>query len=175
MKPVTPRTTKIPLTQGKFAIVDEADFARVAEYQWYAHREGRTFYAYANIRRSDGSRTIIKMHRLLHPEWTEVDHCDGNGANNTQVNMRRATHSENLRNSRKQQGTSSSFKGVYLDKRRSKWHARITLSGGRHADLGHHASEEEAARAYDKAAVELFGESACLNFPPDGKRGCRGA
>lgn len=45
------------------------------------------------------------------------------------------------------------------------WRAQIKV-GGRNHWLGSFADEEDAARAYDLAAEEAFGEYAWLNFPP---------
>jgi hypothetical protein len=60
--------------------------------------------------------------------------------------------------------TSSQFKGVSWHKRGGKWMAMITRDG-KVRYLGLHAREEDAARAYDCAARDLFGEHARLNFP----------
>ena len=59
----------------------------------------------------------------------------------------------------------SKFKGVFLDTRRNKWRAHINLNGKKQW-LGRYDSEEEAARAHDAKAIELFGIFADLNFRP---------
>ncbi len=95
-----------------------------------------------------------------------VDHIDGNKANNCRFNLRNCTRQENQRNRGKATGASSRFKGVYFDKKVRKWCAAITL-GRRNVWLGYYTDEMEAARAYDRKAVELFGEFARLNFPEE--------
>jgi hypothetical protein len=60
--------------------------------------------------------------------------------------------------------TSSKFKGVRLEKRAGKWRAQIKINK-KYIYLGLFSDEEEAARAYDLKAQELFGEYAALNFP----------
>ncbi|MEN6337259.1 MAG: AP2 domain-containing protein [Phycisphaerales bacterium] len=62
--------------------------------------------------------------------------------------------------------TGSRFKGVWFEKRVGKWRATIHIKG-KSIWIGHFATEEEAARAYDRRAVELFGEFARLNFPEE--------
>jgi len=146
----------IPLTRGLFAIVDEADYGRVAPHRWVAHRNGiGAFYA----RRPKGAL----LHRfILDPERGRlVDHIDGNGLDCRRRNMRVCSPAENSRNRKKPRSTKSRFKGV--SPLGGRFQARIWINGkGRH--LGTFADEIEAARAYDTAAKQFFGAFARLNF-----------
>lgn len=92
-----------------------------------------------------------------------VDHRDHEGLNNTRTNLRLATRSQNSCNNKKTRGRSSKYKGVSRDKR-GYWRAKIHFKG-KHIFLGYFDNEIDAARAYDKAAKELHGEFAVLNFP----------
>ncbi len=107
------------------------------------------------------------MYRLIMnaPKGMVVDHYDGNGLNNCRANLRICTRQQNAYNSRRSGGTSQ-FKGVHFEKATGKWRATITLKG-EHFDLGLYDDEVEAARAYDRKAIELFGEFAYLNFPEE--------
>lgn len=152
----------IPLTQGKFAIVDAADYERVSRHKWHVSRHGGRLYAYRKAR----GRTI-PMHRFIMnpPKGMVVDHIDGNGLNNRRCNLRICTQRQNVYNSRPS-GAGSSYKGVRWDKERRRWMAAI-YDGTRRIHLGRFDDEAEAARAYDRKAFELFGEYAYLNFPAE--------
>ena len=97
------------------------------------------------------------------PKGTLVDHIDRNSLNNRRGNLRLCTPSQNILNTRGKKGTSK-YKGVWWNTKKNKWLAMIT-SKGRHFHLGFFDEEIEAAKAYDRKAVELFGEFAYLNFP----------
>lgn len=169
----------IPLTSGKFAIVDDSDYERVAAFRWhYVPREGIASpdggYAQCRYKNEDGQKRTIYMHRFIlnAPADMDVDHRDGYTLTNTRGNLRLATSTQNMQNQAKTRVTcTSKYKGValYLMKgRRTKgqprWRAYINVNGKR-IDLGYHSSELDAARAYDQAAILHFGEFARLNFP----------
>lgn len=88
---------KIPLTQGKFALVDDADYEWLSKWKWHAHkdRNGKLWYA----ERSDRNRTprIVKMHReiLRTRKSLVVDHRNCNGLDNRRINIHNCTVKEN--------------------------------------------------------------------------------
>lgn len=111
--------------------------------------------------------TTLFLHRtILNPSKEKViDHIDHNGLNNRRSNLRICTQTQNVANQRKGKG-SSNFKGVYWNKREQKWRAGIGYKG-KDFHLGYFKDELEAAKAYDKAAKDLWGEFAKLNFEND--------
>lgn len=160
-------TREIPLTQGFVALVDAADYDAVMASKWCAVRDRiGAAYAVRNVLRLDGARTMQKLHTFL-TGWPYVDHINGNGLDNRRSNLRPATHVENMQNMKIRSGNRSGFKGV--SRALGKWRARIRLDG-RQRHLGCFTTREAAARAYDTAAREHFGEFACVNFPNDGER-----
>lgn len=92
-----------------------------------------------------------------------IDHINGDTLDNRKSNLRVADSSGNKANSKKQVGTSSIYKGVSFAKRSKLWYASIKFDG-RSRNLGYFKDEIEAAKAYDRAARELFGEFAKPNF-----------
>jgi hypothetical protein len=148
------------------AVLDTKDYEKVRKFRWYAAKFKHSFYAQTNVK-SQGRWTTVQMHRFIRG-GKEVDHWDRDGLNNRQRNLRTATRTQNQANSVKRQGPySSAFKGVYLKKDRNKFAAAITCNGHRE-HLGYFSSEREAARAYDEAAIRVFGQYARLNLVTEG-------
>jgi hypothetical protein len=160
---------EIPLTRGLVALVDDEDYKLVSSFKWSASKHGRNWYAIASVN-SCGKRETFSMHRFL-CGWPEgVDHRDGNGLNNQRHNLRPAGQRQNQRNRLKTASASTSqYKGVSWKKKPKRWLARISVYG-EIKWLGRFKDEIAAARAYDAAARELFGEFAALNFPLPGER-----
>jgi hypothetical protein len=150
----------IPLGDGRYAYVDAADYEWLRQWTWHAYPDG---YA---ARNENGKKILMHRQIMQPPKGMVVDHIDANRANNCRFNLRVCTRQENMHNKRKHSGSSSQFKGVGYLKRRRKWYARIWCMGER-IWLGYFTDEAEAARAYDRKAVELFGEYARLNFPEE--------
>ncbi len=156
-------TKQIPLTQGKFAIVDSEDFKRLNQWKWYfnagyALRGQRNFGCKGNC-------VKIYMHRLIAetPEGMQTDHINGDRLDNRKCNLRAATISQNIMNQKPQIGCSSKFKGVFWNNRINKWQCQIK-SNKKYKYIGVFDSEDNAAKAYNNAAMELHGEFARLNI-----------
>ncbi len=158
-----PGTRRIPVTPGRFAIVDAADYDKLSKYKWWTLCHHNTAYA---VTLHKGK--YLYMHRLVMdaPTGLVVDHIDHNGLNNTRKNLRLCTAKQNLYNRRPQKGGTSKYKGVSWKAQNRKFCVKIAYEGKQY-HLGCFTDEKEAARAYDKKANELFGEFAYLNFPAD--------
>lgn len=162
---------QIPLTKGQYAVVDDEDYAWLSAFNWHTLPTGagsnRPVAATGYIK--DGTNTRRLMHRMIlehrgtQLEGLDVDHINGNTLDNRRHNLRACTHTQNMQNKRKMKATSSRYKGV--SRRKSgRWRAYIRIDG-RLIHLGQWDSELEAARMYDAAARQRFGQYARLNFP----------
>lgn len=157
---------RIPLTRGKFAFVDDEDYARVSRFNWQATPNKDRWYA---IKKSPPRQ----MHRLLMraPRYREVDHVNGDGLDNRRsTNLRFATRSQQTANSRvrwRVRRKTSRYKGVckVRDRGRLFWRVCAKLNGKHHVRVlsCRLHSEREAARLYNEMARRLFGVFARLN------------
>lgn len=161
----------IELTRGYYTTVDDEDYEYLNQFKWRVRlckHDHRKIYA---IRTSKS----IGMHRVImnitDPK-IQVDHKDGNGLNNQKYNLRVATNQQNIFSSRKSnKKTSSIYKGVSYEKDREKWSSKIKLNY-KSKSLGRFDNEIDAAKAYDVAARNYFGEFAKLNFPHNQENSC---
>jgi hypothetical protein len=157
----------IHLTQGKSAVVDAADYERLSRWQWFAHFDKKINKWYAmRSQRIDGNLSYVYMHREIMGAAAseEVDHANGDGLDNRRsVNLRIATHRQNLANRGPQRNNTSGYKGVTWNKQLRRWCAQIHIAG-KHLHLGVFDIAEDGARAYDTAAREHFGEFAYQNL-----------
>jgi len=152
----------IPLTQGKYALVDEGDADWIVYFgKWHAARHGRTWYA---RRRDQGSKRLVSMHALIAGD--HADHANRNGLDNRRVNLREATSSQNNANKGPASNNTSGYKGITWNRGARRWKAQIGIDGQRRY-LGMFDDPAEAARTYNRAALEIFGEFAWLNPIPD--------
>lgn len=159
-------TVSIPLTQGKVALIDAEDAPRISAHKWYALRcRNGAYYAVTKMWGADGKRKVIGMHRVIMdaPSHLDVDHRSRDTLDNRRSNLRLATPSQNKANGLPYRNNHSGFKGVY-PQGSGRWQAQVRYHGILHY-CGSYDTREEAARAYDARARELFGAFACPNFP----------
>jgi len=150
---------QIPLGGGYYTYVDATDYEWLSRWKWHLQN------GYA-VRREKNK--LVFMHReiMQPPPGMVVDHKSHNKLDNTRDSLLVCTQQENCFNRSKRNGSCSRFHGVTYSKSMHKWVARITFQG-RRFHLGGFVKEGEAARAYDRAAVELLGEFARVNFPEE--------
>jgi ribosomal protein S14 len=146
------------------ALIDDEDYEVVAIHAWRPSTPRNVTYAVTTLPRTQG-RTNVYMHRLILRQMGQdgrADHKDGNGLNNRRSNLRLSTASQNGANTPARPGASA-FKGVSRCSKTSRWRAYIRADG-RQIHLGQFDSESEAAAAYDRAAMQMWGEYAKTNL-----------
>lgn len=154
----------VPLTRGYVSIVDADDFSAVEGKNWYALTTLSKNHVYA-ARSVDGGVTLLHQVLLQNPPSDDmmVDHMSGDTLDNRRTNLRWATAQGNASNNRRSGLARSGFKGVFFDPRGARqWRATISIND-RTKHLGRYVSPEDAARAYDAAAIRFFGEFAVTN------------
>lgn len=153
----------IPLTRGKYTIVDDEDYDRLMKHRWSwvppsGSKSGKGYAVRKGSKRRGEPRTV-QMHReIMHaPKGACIDHKNTNSLDNRKANLRFANVQENGFNRPKLiMECTSSFKGVFKRKNSKVWTARIKFNG-RHVELGTYKEEEKAAATYNFASRIFFG------------------
>ena len=147
------------LTKGYVALVSVMDRDILLKNSWSSKVDKHSVY----VQRSVGDFTR-RLHReiMAPPKDKIVDHINGNGLDNRRENLRIANHAQNTANRIRCKKSKRGFVGVYPD--RGRWKAMINTEK-KSINLGRYKTAEEAARVRDKAAYDLYGEFARLNFP----------
>lgn len=143
--------------KGEAAKVSPEDYNWLNQWKWRLSESGY----FVRLTTICNKRVRFFMHREIvgAGKGEEVDHIDLDRVNNQRNNLRICTINGNKRNRIRRADSTMRYKGVYRGQHR-KYGARIQKK-----HLGYFETQEDAARAYDKAAKELFGEFARLNFP----------
>jgi len=156
---------RIPLTQGKEAIVDDEDHEYLMQWKWCARRSGRCFHARRVLHRQGGKQKFVYMHAEVANRagllGHQVDHQDRNGLNNQRSNLRLATPLQNSLNRGLRQNNTSGATGVSWMRSCQKWAVDVSLAGRRFRRRFDDFNEAVAWR--DAKARELHGEFAYLN------------
>ena len=153
----------IPLTRGKYTIVDDEDYERLIQHSWaWVPATGSCSgkgYAVRKGNRKRGEPRTIQMHReiLNAPKGTFVDHINLDSLDNRKENLRFVNVQQNSFNKAKPiMDCTSKYKGVFRRKNAQAWTARIKFNN-RHVELGTYKDEEKAAAVYNFASRLLFG------------------
>lgn len=155
--------SKLTIGNGKLQIeCDESDKFRITQYNWYHNGRINRVVIQGVI----GGKTVSLGRFILNYSGPlEVDHKDHNEYNFKRDNLRLATRSQQMANSLPQ--GLRVFKGVFVDRKRKLGNPfRACIKVNRKTiHIGYFKVEEDAAKAYDTAAIKYFGEFALLNFP----------
>ena len=146
-----------------FALVDDEDYEMLNKIPWHAIKSKSGKLVYASHLTKNNQR--VYMHEMiigLKPGLI-VDHKDGDGLNNQSGNLRLCNQQQNQMNQRVNTKTSSIYKGVSWSKHDKVWVSYIYHNYKRR-HLGSFVSELSAAKEYNVAALDMFGEFARLNI-----------
>jgi hypothetical protein len=151
---------RVPLTQGKYAIVDNIDYDYLMQWKWC--------YAKYALHHDCVSKKNIFMHVVIAERMgldtsQEIDHHNQNKLDNQRRNLRPASERQQRGNTGLQKNNKSGYKGVSWHKQSAKWQAVIRVAG-KLKHLGCFDNQREAAEAYNKAAKKHFGKFAWLNL-----------
>ena len=144
-------------------IVDDDVYQWASKLKWHAAHYRGSWRAQRKVK-VDGKQRTELLHRIIiGTVGKETDHIDGDGLNNQRSNLRVCTHGQNMRNRKVQCNNQSGVKGVTFEKNSNKWQTRICIEDQR-IYLGTFTCLEDAAKAYDAAAVKYHGQFARTNF-----------
>jgi hypothetical protein len=164
---------EIELNYGYKTIVDDEDFEELIKYHWFVSIENKHMYALSTS--FPKLKNPVPMHRFI-LKLTDlnvfVDHINRDGLDNRKENLRIANKQQNAINCGPYKNNKTGYKGVRIrkDKYKDTIYFRIIASikfNGKHIHIGYFKNLEDAAKEYDKKAIELFGEFAYLNFPEE--------
>ena len=144
-----------------YSLVDKEDYEKIKNTKWHLYSWNlNNGYAQGHM-----NNKLILMHKyLMNDNEDLIDHINNNRLDNRLSNLRKSCDFLNNYNRTKTKNSSSKYFGVHYDKSRKKYMAQI-IKDGKHYSIGRFENEEEAAKARDKKAIELYGDFAKLNFP----------
>lgn len=172
---------KIALTgklgAGKFALVDDEDYEYLNRWKWNMSIKGYAVRTDGMRHKGQRIKWGLPMHKVVASRagivGKQIDHKNTDRLDNQRNNLRPCNQSQNNANSRLRSDNTSGYKGVSWHKDARKWHAYITFNKQREY-FGFFTSKEEAAAAYNQAAMKYYGEFARLNKiknPPPAEAG----
>lgn len=163
---------EIELSRGKVALVDSEDWEYLNKFNWHTsnssskHTPLTSWRAYRKI-----NKRRVGMHNIIMncPKGMLIDHINHDGLDNRKSNLRICTPAQNSINKRNSPLRNNNYKGVKWLEHQQRWCVRMgSTKSGTAKYVGTYDTEIEAAKAYNNAAIEMYGEFACLNpIPPN--------
>ena len=152
----------IPIIPIKNKDKEIVGYTLVDKDRWHELIKLPLHYGHKNYPMVYVNSTNMFLHKyILHVNDSKyVDHINHNKLDNRISNLREATGSQNSHSKKKKEDASSQYNGV--SRKNNKWSAYISKDGKK-THIGLYENELEAAEAYNKKAIELYGDFAKLN------------
>jgi len=153
---------KIPLTQGKFAMVDDEDFHYLNRFNWMYWETDTGFYPAREI-----GKRVIPMHHFILPSKKShyLRHKNNDALDNRKENMESISTNHRRHLGLKKRLGASIYRGVQKNSMNT-WRVVIAKDKIRYF-IGNFTDEREGAIAYNEKAKELYGEFAYQNIIPE--------
>lgn len=148
---------------GYEVLIDDEDYEKIKRYHWNILRtEEKKGYKYfqANLKRCDGKRRKVMLHRIIMNAKTKeeiIDHKNGDTLDNRKTNLRICNKTENNRNQKTSKANVMGIKGVSFVGKKELYQARITVDK-KLIHLGYYKTSREAYSAYCEASKKYHGE-----------------
>ena len=155
---------ELVLKHGQRILVDDEDYPYLSQFKWHG---GRVITRHNKINGVWGKPKYLKLHRVVmnctDPNL-EVDHINHNLWDNRKCNLRICTSGQNTSNRSPKKNGTSKYLGVC--KVRDGYFTAQIGKNKKTIPLGRFENEEDAARAYNEAAMKLHGDFANPNIIP---------
>jgi hypothetical protein len=150
----------IPSNKNAEYIFDKNMRNSLINYNWHVERKG-----YLSTNDPKTKKQLFAHHLVVGKPLSgmETDHKNRNKRDNRKGNLRHVSHARNRINANLTKKSKSGFKGVSWYSPTNKWRARIGFERKK-ITIGYFDCPKKAAEAYDKKALELFGDFACTNY-----------
>ncbi len=158
---------ELTCSTGEIVLVDDEDYPILSRHSWRTQKDGKGPGAYTRMKDARGSAwRHVCLHHLVLGSFSPTTFLNGNSLDCRKANLVSATSAQiSIAYPKRKGRCSSKYKGVTFDKALGKYRAQI-MKDKKRIDLGAHVLEDDAGRAYNAKAVELFGEHAWLNPVP---------
>lgn len=143
-------------------IIDNQDYEEIRKYCWHRHKDGY-LRTRIGIKETGGNIYILmhvlitRLHNINIEANQEIDHINGNPADNRLSNLRLATHEQNMKNCKRYITNKSGVKGVYYSPKEKKWKVDIHVNK-KAIHLGTYKDKNEAIKVRKEAEVKYYGE-----------------
>lgn len=155
-KEINANTIQGTISNGSTFLIDKEDYDKIFPYSWHKHKDGYMRTRISSYKDKNGKthNSYILMHNLImgKKKGLELDHLNGDPADNRKSNLQYKTHFENMDNVVGYVG--NKIKGTYYSKRERKWKALITYKNAKYY-LGTFDNYDEAELAIKNKRNEL--------------------